>query len=201
VRLNRAAEFGGEIVAIQTTFDDMRPTPAGVDPYEAKSALQKSIRRDLEEDALYWAAQLAVWNATSLWNRLKVIASEDVGLASPSAAIMVRALFENWDEATRHGEEQKNGYLYITHAVLVLARSKKSRIVDHATMLAFDGLLAARDVPDYALDKHTTRGRAKGRGLKHFFEVGTKLENCGLEDPYEARAKAAKVAAPGKVSD
>jgi hypothetical protein len=114
---------------------------------------------------------------------------------------MVRALYENWDEATRHGEEQKNGYLYITHAVLVLARSKKSRIVDHATMLAFDGLLAARDVPDYALDKHTTRGRAKGRGLKHFFEVGTKLENCGLEDPYEARAKAAKVAAPGKVSD
>jgi len=178
----------------------MRPTPAGVDPYEAKSALQKSIRRGLEEDALYWAAQLAAWNATSLWNRLKVIASEDVGVASPSAAIMVRALFENWAEATREGEEQKNGYLYITHAVLVLVRSKKSRIVDHATMLAFDGGLAARDVPDYALDKHTTRGRAKGRGLKHFFEVGMKLENCGLEDPYEERVKAFKVETPGKLS-
>lgn len=32
-------------------------------------------------------------------------------------------------------------------------------------------------VPDYALDKHTTLGRAKGRGLDHFFDIGSYLKN------------------------
>ena len=52
----------------QTTFDDVRPTRNNVDPYEAKSALQKSIRRGLEEDALYWAVELALWNTSRCGN-------------------------------------------------------------------------------------------------------------------------------------
>jgi replication-associated recombination protein RarA len=171
----------------QTTFKDMRPTQHGIDPYDAKSALQKSIRRGLEEDALYWAAELAGWNPESLWKRLRVIASEDVGLASPSAAIAVRALYENWKDAQKDGVGE--GLLFITHAVLILVRSKKSRIVDHATMLAFKGGFDKHPVPDYALDKHTQQGRAKGRGDRHFFDVGAKLENCELTDPYESRAR------------
>nr|QBK93090.1 MAG: uncharacterized protein LCPAC403_02240 [Pithovirus LCPAC403] len=35
-------------------------------------------------------------------------------------------------------------------------------------------------VPDYALDKHTRRGKKMRRGLKHFIEVSSKLNN---EDP------------------
>lgn len=165
----------------QTTFEDMRPTQHGSDPYEAKSALQKSIRRGLEEDALYWAAELAGWNTESLWKRLRVIASEDIGLASPSAALTVRALYENWKESQKDGEGE--GRLFIGHAVLILVRAKKSRIVDHATICAFEGGLEERDVPDDALDIHTNRGRSKGRWYQHFFEVGTKLENCALPDP------------------
>jgi replication-associated recombination protein RarA len=171
----------------QTTFEDVRPTPHGIDPYEAKSALQKSIRRGLEEDALFWAAELAGWNTESLWKRLRVMASEDIGIASPSAALTVRCLYENWRDAQKEGEGE--GRLFITHAVLALVRSKKSRIVDHATITAFEGGLEERPVPDYALDRHTQRGRAKGRGYQHFFEVGAKLENCELPDAYEARAK------------
>lgn len=184
----------------QTTFDDVRPTRNGTEPYDAKSALQKSIRRGLEEDALYWAAELAGWNPESLWKRLRVIASEDIGLASPSAALTVRALYENWRDAQKDGEGE--GRLFITHAVLILARAKKSRIVDHATITAFEGGLAERDVPDYALDRHTQRGRAKGRGYQHFFEVGAKLENCELPDAYEDRAKDLRIRkenAPGYI--
>lgn len=36
-------------------------------------------------------------------------------------------------------------------------------------------------VPDYALDKHTSRGKAMGRGLDHFIEVGSVLENRAEE--------------------
>jgi hypothetical protein len=32
-------------------------------------------------------------------------------------------------------------------------------------------------IPDYALDKHTSRGKKMGRGLKHFIEEGAKLNN------------------------
>jgi replication-associated recombination protein RarA len=172
---------------VQTTFDDLRPTPNGYDPFEAKSALQKSIRRELEEDALYWSAELASWNPESLWRRLKVIASEDVGLAAP-VAVSVRVLYENWRESQKEGSDE--GRLFITHAVLLLVRAPKSRIVDHAAILAFGGGFAKRLVPDYALDKHTLKGRSKGRRVRHFFEVGAKLENCKLPDSYEKGARA-----------
>ena len=175
----------------QTTFEDVRLTPNGTDPYEAKSALQKSIRRGLEEDSLYWAAELATWNTESLWKRLRVMASEDIGLASPSAAIAVRALYESWRDAQKDGEGE--GRLFIMHAVLVLVRAKKSRIVDHATICAFEGGLEKRPVPDYALDRHTQRGRAKGRGYQHFFDVGAKLEDCQLPDVYESRARELRI--------
>lgn len=166
-----------------------RTTCSGFMLDEVKSALQKSIRRGLEEDALYWAAELSKSDPDILWKRLKVIASEDVGLAYPGAAIIVRLLYENWKESDKNRE----GRLFVTHAVLALARAKKSRINDHATILAFNGGLAKRSVPDYALDKHTARGRDMSRGFQHFFSVGAKLENVGLEDdPYENRAVALK---------
>jgi replication-associated recombination protein RarA len=171
----------------QTTFDDLRLTPGGFDSYEAKSALQKSIRRCLEEDALYWAAELALWNTESLWTRLKVIASEDVGLASP-VAVSVRLLYENWKESSKGGRDSE-GRLFIAHAVLLLVRAPKSRIVDHATIMVFKGGFLKRPVPDYAHDKHTQNGKSKGRKARHFFEVGAKLENCKLLDPYEAKAR------------
>jgi len=34
---------------------------------------------------------------------------------------------------------------------------------------------AGAQIPDYALDMHTAEGRARGRGPRHFWTVGTKL--------------------------
>ena len=56
-------------------------TPNGHLVGEAASALQKSIRRGKEEDALYWAS----------W----IIASQDVGPADTMVAVQVRCLNEN----------------------------------------------------------------------------------------------------------
>lgn len=172
--------------------DGQQKTPGGYPVDEVSSALQKSIRRGLEEDALYWAAEFCKARPNNLWKRLRVIASEDVGIASPSAALTVRALYENW---LKKGEDE--GLLYVTHAVLVLVHAKKSRLVDHATIAAFapkenghKSLLARREVPDYAVDKHTERGRKLGRGFAHFFDVGAVLENvANILDPYLERVK------------
>ena len=38
---------------------------------------------------------------------------------------------------------------------------------------------AQRDVPDYALNKHTLRGKQLKRGHDHFWTEGAKIENIG----------------------
>lgn len=70
---------------------------SGVHLFSAMSALQKCIRRGLEEEALYWASEMdRAKFAHQVWSRLRVIASEDIGLADNQMAILIRALYENW---------------------------------------------------------------------------------------------------------
>jgi hypothetical protein len=48
----------------------------------------------------------------------------------------------------------------------------KSRVVDNALVVFYEGRRARRDIPDFALDRHTGRGRRKSRGWDHFFTEG-----------------------------
>jgi len=162
------------------------PTVGGYDYYEVVSALQKSIRRGLEEDALFWATELYMSDyAPHAWGRLLVIASEDVGPAQNSAVLVVKALHGMWSEEKKSGEAR----LWFVHAVLALVRAPKSRIVDHATITFFEGERENKQVPDWALDVHTKAGRAKERGYEHFFDEGATLRAEALEDPYKRRAR------------
>jgi hypothetical protein len=46
-----------------------------------------------------------------------------------------------------------------------------------------------RSVPDYALDMHTMKGKAMGRGLDHFRKEGARLIPPPTgDDPYEDEA-------------
>ena len=161
-------------------------TVGGYAFYEVLSALQKSIRRGLEEDALFWATELYLSGyEVQAWNRLCVIASEDVGIAYSDVFMCVRELYRAWTEIKTTGEAK----LHFIHAVLKLVRSPKSRIVDHALIIFFEGPREKKSIPDWALDIHTSRGRAMGRGQQHFFEAGAQLDNTVLPDAYAVRAK------------
>ena len=47
----------------------------------------------------------------------------------------------------------------------------------------------APEIPDYALDMHTMKGKAMGRGLDHFREAGAKLAPPPTgDDPFQAEA-------------
>jgi replication-associated recombination protein RarA len=171
------------------------PTNGGYDFYEVESALQKSVRRGDEELALYFAHELhASGYAPHLWGRLKTIATEDVGVADSRTAVLVRALYENWlDGKAQRKENPNEGLLYVTHAVMALARAPKSRIVDHATIVTKLRLTnEGPPIPDYALDKHTRKGQSMGRWWKFFRKTGAKLvqphdDVAPMVDPYEAR--------------
>lgn len=163
---------------------------------EAASAMQKCIRRGLEPDALFWATELDISGyGEYVWKRLKIITSEDVGLASPQLAATVHALYLCWLEQrkkadVRHGPER----LFLVHAVILLARSPKSRLVDHALIAFYEAQRPPRPIPDFALDKHTARGKALRRGHEHFWTQGAQIANAGdVSDPYLDTARRTRV--------
>jgi len=167
-----------------------RVTPGGYQCGEVASALQKCIRRGLERDALFWATELdKAGFGEYVWKRLRIVASEDVGMANPLACVAIRALFENWkDQRRKDDAKHEPERLFLVHAVMLLCRSEKSRCVDHALILNYEGPLPTREVPDFALDRHTSRGRARRRGWAHFWKEGCVLA-AGLPQDYEAEAR------------
>ena len=158
-------------------------TPKGYDLHEVISALQKEIRRCKEYEAVYWATELESFNPKALWNRLRVIASEDIGLADPLASLIIDVLEKQYYAA----DKKDSSRLFVVHAVLYLARSPKSRMVDNLLAVVYNDE-ERHEIPDYALDMHTIRGKKMGRGLEHFFAEGAKLKNQAIDDPYKMKA-------------
>jgi replication-associated recombination protein RarA len=163
---------------------------------EVASALQKSIRRGDEDSALFWATELDLSGYTEYaWKRLRIITSEDVGLAEPMMAANIQALYQAWSDQRkkrdeRHGPER----LFFVHAIMLLARAKKSRMVDHALIAYYEAERPTRCIPDCALDKHTVTGKRLRRGHEHFWTEGAKINNAAkLEDPYYTTARATRV--------
>ena len=90
--------------------------------YDLLSCLQKSIRgSDPDATAFYVAKLVAAGELISLCRRLQVIASEDVGLAYPQAAAIVRACCES---AIELGFPE--GRIPLINAALLLATAPKS---------------------------------------------------------------------------
>jgi len=166
-------------------------TRKGYDLLEVASALQKSIRRNEEDTALYFTVELFDSGYDEyLWKRLKIIASEDVGLAEPFMPATIQALYQSYvDQKKKKDEKNRPERLFLVHAVLLLCRARKSRLVDW-TLIHYWDSHAGRSlpIPDYAFDKHNIKGRAMGRGIDHFFDEGTKLVNTS-EQPMEAERK------------
>jgi replication-associated recombination protein RarA len=146
----------------------MPQNPRGYDFHELLSALQKDIRRGNEYQAVFWAVELESFNPTALWNVLE----------------------KEYDARRRENDSYR---LFLVHAILFLARSCKSRIVDDFLSVVY-GEIQHEDkklpIPDYALDMHTHRGRKLGRSYEHFFSEGCKLKNEPFENPYTEKAKA-----------
>lgn len=176
-------------------FGDLR-SPSGYPLDEVTSALQKCIRRGLEREALYWASELHLAGyGQYLWKRLRIIASEDVGLADPHLPATIYALHQNWSSLRKEEKDrppdQSDSTLFVVHAVLLLARAAKSRIVDHALYAVYRGDRPRLQVPDWALDCHTRRGRQMGRTEANYWDETYRLQGRALPDPYEDEARAA----------
>lgn len=179
------------------------PTRRGGHPFgEAASALQKALRRCDTDGALYWAAELdRSGYGAYVWRRLTTICSEEIGAVEAHLPATIEALRQWWqDTRAREGKRDRTaGALYMAHAVVLLARARKSRTT-HDAMIVHWLSDEVREPPDWAIDKHTLRGRQIGRGFDHFFETASllvdpetgELSPEGSEaNPYRDAARAA----------
>jgi hypothetical protein len=78
------------------------------------------------------------------------------------------------------------------NAVVCLCFSQKSRITDDLLNVVYterDAEAKFPPIPEFALDKHTARGKALGKGIDDFFTEGNKLENEAFVNRYTERSK------------
>ena len=127
---------------------------------------------------MFWAVELYDSGyAEYAWKRLRIMCSEDVGLAEPLMPANIWALYRMHQEQAKKKEDKNEPQrLFMTHAVLLLCRARKSRLIDWTLIWAWlRHPFRKLDVPDFALDKHNERGRQLKRSWAHFFEEGTLL--------------------------
>lgn len=159
---------------------------------EVISALQKEIRRGNAENAALLAYEMIITSRELehyLWKRLLVISVEDVGFGNPQAAVLINSLYQM---RSVYDRSEGDRLLFAIHAVRFLCACPKDRSTDE--MINWikhevdEGDLRP-NIPDYALDIHTERGRSMGRGLRHFWEEGARLapEMEGRDQTYRER--------------
>jgi replication-associated recombination protein RarA len=180
-------------------------TKKGYGFFEATSAFQKAIRLGDEETALYFAVEF--FNSgydNYLWRRMKIIVSEDIGIAAPTMISDIQALFVSYYEQKEDKKENRPERLFLVHAVVMLCRAPKSRLIDWLMISLWrEHETVHMEVPDYAFDMHNVKGKQMGRGMDHFYDEGTKLENHHKqagEDAAKAKARVLHKKHPGKLS-
>ena len=113
--------------------------------YDLLSCLQKSIRgSDPDAAVFYLAKALLSGELLSVCRRLQVIASEDVGLAYPLAASVVRSCCESAKELGMPEAQSP-----LANATLLLATAPKSNSAESAVHAAAEAVQAGKgiDVP------------------------------------------------------
>ena len=144
---------------------------------EVISALQKSIRRGLEEQACMFAYEMYISSPQleeKLWRRLLTISVEDIGMGNPMAAIMVNNLYQM---SRQFDYADGDRPMYFIHAIRYLCSSEKDRSSDLLKNICIKSFAMGKfpEIPDYALDKHTHRGQAMGRDSFHFLNEASKV--------------------------
>lgn len=133
--------------------------------YDVLSAFQKSIRGSDPDAAVHYLARiLAAGDLQSACRRLMVIASEDIGLAYPQTASIVKSCV---DSALQLGLPEAR--IPLAHAALLLATAPKSNSVVCAIDAAMKDIESGDggEVPRHLKDSHYGGAQKLGRGVAY----------------------------------
>lgn len=144
---------------------NMRYDRDGDSHYDILSALQKSIRGSDADAALHYLARLLeAGDMISAARRMLVIVSEDIGLAYPQCAAIVKACV---DSAFQLGLPEAR--IPLAEAVILMATAPKSNSAAAAIDAAMADVRAGRtgDIPAHIKDAHYGGASKLGRGLTY----------------------------------
>ena len=133
--------------------------------YDILSAFQKSIRGSDANAAIHYLARLIKGgDLISICRRLQVIAAEDIGLAYPQAALIVKSLV---DSARELGFPEAR--IPLAEATILLATSPKSNSSYVAINRALADLenMTIDDIPMHLKDAHYEGASKMGRGIEY----------------------------------
>lgn len=170
----------------QQAFDPVLPN--GVPLNEGVTALIKNLRRGRELEALFWAQQIESNFHKYLWRRLLIFASEDVNIANPDAVVQVRALADNYAQVKAESRNPVVDRSILTMAVMVLARSQKSRECDDLLNVIehLKGWGWSPPPRDEVFDLHTHEGKRRWprqARLRHWLEAASfEVDRVGPRD-------------------
>ena len=153
-------------------------TENGFPADEVISALQKSIRRGLTENAVLLGWEMFITSPEleeKMWARLMVISVEDVGYGNLDAPVLIDTLYRMH---LRFGRPEHDRFLFAAHAIRVMASGKKDRTSDDMVNWAKHSMAFGErmpEIPDFAVDMHTGRGEAMGRDYLYFMNEASKV--------------------------
>ena len=144
---------------------NMRYDRDGDSHYDILSALQKSVRGSDPDAALHYLARLLeAGDMISAARRMLVIASEDIGLAYPQCAAIVKACV---DSAFQLGLPEAR--IPLAEAIILMATAPKSNSAINGIDAAIADIRAGRagDIPAHLKDAHYGGAKKLGRGLTY----------------------------------
>lgn len=148
--------------------------------YDIISAFQKSMRGSDPDAALHYLARLiAAGDLQIICRRLLVTASEDIGLAYPQAAAIVKACV---DSALQLGLPEAR--IPLAQAAVLLATAPKS----NSAIMGIDAALGdletmdTGDIPAHLKDAHYSGAKKMGRGLT--YQYPHNFENHYVKQQY-----------------
>lgn len=154
-------------------------TISGLHADEVISALQKSIRRGLLENAVLIGQEMIATSEAleaKLWQRLSVISVEDIGHGDLQMPVLVETLYQQ-SQRLPYGEHDR--LLFALHAIRVLCEAEKDRSSDDMANWARRSVELgenAPEIPDVAKDMHTRAGQEQGRDYRHFIEEASQVQ-------------------------
>ena len=143
------------------------------------SALQKSIRRGMTEEAISFGFEMYITSSQfedKLWRRLQAISVEDVGFGDLNSPILIHTLNQMRQNFPYSDGDRP---LFFVHAIRYLSAAKKDRTSDHMKNIVVNEFRFGKKpvIPDFAIDMHTEEGRKLGRDFKHFLAVASQTNN------------------------
>jgi len=168
-------------------------TKRGYDFFEVASSMQKAIRRDDVKLGGYFALELYESNYREyVWKRLLTVSAEDC------AGIVTQEIWSLYESSKLEKNKGRAGVVFVAKAVVLLCKARKCRDADHLVNIVYDDEGVdmeeieryfsdneKEEIPDYAYDVHTLKGKRRGLTKKDFLKteyVNLKPRQVGLFD-------------------